>query len=151
MKNPYLLFFTLCCFQLSSQEIELIQPLSFGTIVVGNNSNVSSIEISPIGNITTSNQIWLVEKGHHAEFVISGYPAYKQINVRAEIIDTDTSSSISGGEQFKLETVKTAPFVTTDITGKAKVYLGGTLRTTGNGHMYLNTDYSAQIQIELNY
>lgn len=135
----------------AEERVELIQALSFGTIVVGHNRTPSSIEVSPVGNVRRTNQIWMIEDGHNAEFLLTGYPAYKQVNIRVEIIDNETRSQDGITEQFKLTQAISANFVTTDGVGSARVLVGGTLETTGNNQAYFNTDYSAQLKLIVEY
>ncbi|WAJ70814.1 DUF4402 domain-containing protein [Catenovulum adriaticum] len=133
-------------------QLDMIQPLTFGTIVVGKNDGVSYIEVSPLGTMKAYNHIWIIKSGQNAEFLVSNLPPYKEVNIQVDTLTTTTSTQINDTEQFLVDTVTILPSpITTDSTGKAKIYIGAVLKTTGNNKIYLNTEYTANFRITLNY
>ncbi|MCU4677440.1 DUF4402 domain-containing protein [Catenovulum sp. 2E275] len=150
MKHLILLFVLIPSVCMS--QIEMIQPLSFGTIVVGKNNEVSYIEVSPLGVTQAHNHIWLIEEGQNAEFLVTNLPPYREINVQIDILTPTAKSNFHDTEQFVVDSVAAFPSpITADSVGQAKIYVGAVLKTTGNNQTYLNTEYMANFRITLNY
>lgn len=132
--------------------VTLIEPLSFGTIAVLDNSVASDIIISQTDQTTIVNHIRVIEPGRAAEFVLTDLPGNVQVFTSATITQmTTTTVDPAPTEQFTLVSVDTAPSVTTDGTGYASIKVGGTLRTSGNGSSYVDVQYRARLQLTFNY
>jgi len=132
--------------------ITLIEPLSFGTIAVLDNSVTSDITISQTSQTTIVNHIRVIEPGNAAEFVLTDLPGNVQVFTTVSVTQmTTTTVNPAPTEQFTLVSVDTAPFVYTDGTGYASIKVGGTLRTSGNGGNYVDVQYQASLQLTFNY
>ena len=136
----------------SFSGITTIEALSFGTIAVLNNDSTSDITISPANNITITNQIRILVPGTRGEFLLTNYPAHIQVSITANIVAAETVSATPPSEQFTLINIDTAPSVTTDGTGIANIYVGGTLRTSGSGSgQYFDSTYTATYELDINF
>jgi hypothetical protein len=132
----------------------LLEPLSFGTIVVRNNDSVGNITIAPDGDISLTGPLSILTPGQPAQFRFSNLPSYTKLNVTANVVQATTTLSSGVSEQFTLSDITTLPSVTTDALGTAIVLVGGTLGTSGIGvgaGDYLDTTYSAYFRVTVNF
>lgn len=134
-----------------AEEVTLIQPLDFGKVLVSPSRITSTITITSSGNTILTNQIWVIEEGHRAEFLLQNYPPNKTLNVNISIIDPLTQSSSGGDTQFIVKDIEFPTQVTTDGRGEAKVNIGGTLETTNNSQPYLNGNYQTKLDFQVSY
>lgn len=146
-----LLLVSLPLFPPASATINVINTLSFGNIAIGNNSTPSEITVQTNGQVSNTNHIWRLEPGHPAEIVLTDYPPYVELTTTVSIIQSETTVVSGNTEQFTLTEVYTAPSVVTNIAGEATVYIGGTLRTSGNSGNYLSTQYQALYKLTISY
>ena len=137
----------------ASATVTLIEPLSFGTIAVLDNSVASDITISQTSQTFIVNHIRAIEPGNAAEFVLTDLPGNVEVFTTATVtqMTTGTIDPTPPTEQFTLVSVDTAPSVTTDGTGYASIKVGGTLRTSGNGGHYFDVRYRAALLLTFNY
>ncbi|WDE12072.1 DUF4402 domain-containing protein [Thalassomonas haliotis] len=150
-KKTNLLLLFLLAFP-AGATVTLIEPLSFGTIAVLDNSVASDITISQTDQTTIVNHIRVIEPGRAAEFVLTDLPGNVQVFTSATVTQMVTTTvDPAPTEQFTLVSVDTAPSVTTDGTGYASIKVGGTLRTSGNGGSYVDVQYRASLQLTFNY
>lgn len=133
-------------------EVVNIRPLSFGRIVISDNSTIGEYTIDYLGNITATNHFRIIEAGSPAEFLLFNYPANAQVFITPSVIQASTSSTPFSTGQFTLVNL-TSPgsiFIRTD--GTAEVGVGGTLRTSGSGSMnYSDADYTINLQISFDF
>jgi hypothetical protein len=138
--------------QVINAAVLTVDDLSFGTIAVVNNNSPSEISISSSGTSTITNHIRIILPGHRGEYVLSSYPAFTKLFTTVSVVAAQTTSTAPGSEQFTLVSVETPVSVTTDINGTATVFVGGTLRTSGNtGGQYYDTLYTASLELSVNY
>jgi len=132
--------------------ITQVDKLSFGTIVVLDNTATSEITVDVEGRVILTNQIRVIDLGHPAYFILSDYTIYTQLFTVASVLNAETASYNNNSQQFTLINVTTAPSVTTNATGMAEVIIGGTLQTSGNGiNQYYDDTYTATIQLTVSY
>jgi hypothetical protein len=143
-----ILFFVPCGFG----AITSVSDLSFGTIAVLKNDGVSEIRISTTNQTFLTNHIRVLVPGQRAEYLISGYPAFTQLFTSANITNTETFSPAPSSEQFTLSALDVVPSVTTDASGNATIFVGGTLQTSGTGSgQYYDTDYTVFFELTVNF
>lgn len=129
-----------------------LNELSFGTVAVLNNGTESEITINVDNQYNVTNHLRVLTPGQRGEYVLSAYPPFTQLFISANVTLTETSSAVGSSEQFTLTSLTTAPSVTTDAAGTATIFVGGTLRTSGDGSgQYFDTDYSVKFDISINY
>ncbi|MFT6206149.1 MAG: hypothetical protein ACJA0T_000046 [Colwellia sp.] len=132
----------------------LLEPLSFGTIVVINNDSVGSITIEPDGDITLTGPTLILNPGQPALVRFSNLSPYTKLNITANVVQATTSLVNGVSEQFTLSNITTLPSVTTDALGTAIVSVGGTIETSGIGvgaGDYLDTTYTATFRVTINF
>jgi hypothetical protein len=156
MKYYNLKFLLLCKLLLLYSSISYatvtpINELSFGTIVVRDNSSVGQISISSNNQISFTNELRVLDFGGRGEYFISDYPAFTQVFIAATILASDTSSPAPSSQQFTLSSLTTEPSVTTNASGEATFFVGGVLETSGVNGFYYDTDYSVVYQITVNF
>jgi len=129
-----------------------VDKLSFGNIVVLDNSTISEITVSTQGKVTYTNDIRIIDLGHPAYFVLSEFTTYTQLFTVASVLTAESVSSYSGSQQFTLTNLTTASSVTTNATGIAEVIIGGTLQSSGSGtNMYYDDTYISTLQLIISY
>jgi len=129
-----------------------VDDLSFGAIVVLDNTITSEITVDLQGRVTFTNHIRLIDLGHPAHFVLSNYTPYTQLFTSASVVTAETTSNNASSQQFTLINVTTSPTVTTSVAGIAEVFIGGTLQTSGSGtNQYYDQKYTAMILLTVNY
>ena len=142
------LFFFSCAFAGTT----VIDTLSFGTIAVLDNSSTSEITVTSTNNISCTNHIRILIPGHRGEFLLTSYPTYTPVFTTATVLVAETSSPAPTSAQFTLVNLETASSVTTDGTGFASVYVGGTIQTSGNASsQYFDSDYTATYELTFNF
>ncbi|MGS0682977.1 DUF4402 domain-containing protein [Shewanella sp. 125m-7] len=131
-------------------DVYFEQPLSFGTIVIRDNSIQSSVTVPTYGHSTSSGQLLIISPGKAAEMVITDYPPYVELSITPMLPVTTTVAS-GDTEQFTLSEIYIEQNIRTDSAGVASAKMGGKLSTSGNGKHYLNTSYRAVFYIDISY
>ena len=127
--------------------------LSFGTVVVTDNSVVSSVSMNlSDGKTVATNKMLVLVPGQLGEFTLFGFTPYIELQITADFLTVKSNTNGEVTEQFTLDSLTTAPTVNTDADGKATLYIGGTLSTSGNGNNnYINTLYKGSYNIIVTY
>jgi hypothetical protein len=130
----------------------VVDTLSFGTVAVLDNASASEITVSLTNQVSGTNYIRILIPGHRAEFLLTSYPTHTTVFTTVNVLVAETSSPATESAQFTLVNLETAPSVTTDGTGFATVYVGGTLQTSGSGSgQYFDSTYTATYELDLNF
>ncbi|WOT05605.1 DUF4402 domain-containing protein [Shewanella youngdeokensis] len=131
-------------------ELYFDEPLSFGSIIITDNSTVGSITVPAYGNTVTSGGVMVLTPGNPAELVFTDYIPYSTLTVTPMLpVTTSITSGIT--EQFTLDQIDIPSRIRTDSAGMARVKMGGRLTTSGNGGRYINTAYKAVFHIDISY
>lgn len=138
--------------QAYSNDIEFIQNLDFGDIVVVDNSSPGTISLSYLGQLTVSNHFRIISPSQIGQVRLSNYPVNAELFVDAFVLQPNSSSAQVSPEQFQLTSISHPVSVRTRVDGTAIINLGGTIQTSGSGSLaYSDTDYSISIQIQVQY
>ncbi len=133
-------------------DITQLTPLSFGTVAVSDNTAAQTINVTTSGRAYYSNYVHPIQDAQRGVYLLSNFPTNQILSVTTQAISSTTTSSQASSEQFSLTNVNTTTYVTTDASGEATIYVGGTLSTSGSGSSaFSNTQYTAQFQITVNY
>lgn len=133
-------------------DIIEISPLSFGSIVITDNTTQEKVVLNYSGNVGYSSGIYAVTPPNAAEFLLTNYPSNQQVFISARSTQARSNSDIYSADQFTLTNVDVPSVLTTDNSGSAALFVGGTLETSGSGvNSYLNTQYRISYQISVNY
>lgn len=135
-----------------ADDIEFIQDLDFGDIVVVDNSSVGSISLSYLGQRTISNHFRVISPSQVGQVRLSNYPVNAELFVDAFVLQPSSTSVNVSPEQFQLVDIDHPVSVRTRTDGTAIINLGGTIQTSGSSSLaFADTDYSISIQIQVQY
>ncbi|MDG1120949.1 MAG: DUF4402 domain-containing protein [Glaciecola sp.] len=138
--------------QVCASDIEFIQDLDFGDIVVVDNSSPGTISLSYLGQLTVSSHFRIISPSQIGQVLLSNYPVNAELFVDAFVLQPNSSSAQVSPEQFQLTAISHPTSVRTRVDGTAIINLGGTIQTSGSGSLaYSDTDYSISIQIQVQY
>lgn len=133
-------------------DISETSPLSFGTVAISNNSSPQTITVTTSGNTYYSNNIHPIQGAQRGIYRLHNFPPHQVLTITTQSSLPTTSSSQASSEQFSLTNIQTTTYLTTDASGEATAYVGGTLMTSGSGlTTFSNTQYTVQFQITVNY
>ena len=138
---------------LSIAGVTTIEKLNFGTLAIVDNTTPSDITINSATNqIIITNGFRVLLPGNRAEFLLTNYPNYTPVFTTATILVAETTSLTPPSEQFTLINIESTPSTTTNGTGLATIYVGGTLRSSGSGTgQYFDAIYTATYELEINF
>lgn len=125
--------------------------LDFGTVVVASNSSAQSLSVGYNGNVSYSSGIFPITEPTRAEFILTDYPNNQRVFLSSSVNTPNSSSTGYTVEQFTLTDLSVPAVITTDSSGGASFYVGGTLTTSGNSGYYGDTNYSITYRISINY
>lgn len=148
----YLLLFSLIALP-ARATVTLIDDLSFGTIVVTDNSVISDIIVSRTDQISVVNNIRVIDPGHAAEFALTDLPGNLEIFTSAIITQPTTGNPPPAPvtEQFTISNPDIVASIITNGSGFASIRVGATLSTSGNGGNYVDVQYQGTLQVTFNY
>ena len=130
-------------------DVTVIQALDFGEFIVKNNDAQHDITINP-GGVYSYSGAGLVEISPPDDGVydIDGLPPNSVITS----INITQLNPLQGGtgEVFQMVNMQSS-FSSTDGSGVARIGIGGTARTSGNGNPYADQTYNGILQIQINF
>jgi len=133
-----------------SESIIPIQELSFGTIVILDNSTSNYIYIDQNGQ-SGYQGIAPITQPSRAEYLLQGFPANKNLNVLLTLTKPNTESDQYSSEQFVVTQLYYDNTVQTSSDGSATIFIGGRLETSGSGvNAYSDSNYDARFTITVN-
>jgi len=148
--TKYYLIICLCFIGKVCAQVSVMEPLSFGTIVVVKNTLDTAVTLSPNGSSISKN-IHIMQRGQPAELLFEGFAPRIQITVN-DFSSPTQFRRVNGGNEFTLSNLTFSPaIVTTNSYGMAIVKIGGQLTTSGNGLPYLDGNYSAIVEVTIDY
>ncbi|WP_395342094.1 hypothetical protein PN836_000065 [Ningiella sp. W23] len=133
-------------------ELEEIQPLSFGTIVVLSNVEVESYQISKEGNVELSDNLLVFSPGQRGLYRVTGLPPNSNVLLSTQILDNFFRSTELNTERFRFTSLNTSVVHRTDDTGRVVLPVGGTISTSGNGSLVFGAaPHTADFIVEIDY
>ena len=147
----------LCLFAILHSKIAFAQPLieesqrlSFGTLVVSNNSSVSRFTVPKTGrNITVEGQFAQIAAGSPGRYRFTGFPAFTSLSISLDIT-TLTTGANNFPEPLTVDSYD-IDNITTDADGEAELSLGARLNTSGSGNAYVDAPYSGTTTLRVDY
>lgn len=135
-----------------SQEIIEIRPISFGTVVVLDNTTVGSINIDAIGNVNISTHFAVIEPPLYGEFQLIDYPVNANLFLSGGILQGQTTTPTFSPEQFTLAAVNVPGIVNIGSDGTALIRAGGRMETSGSASLnFGDTTYTSRLIITVNF
>ncbi|GEK11150.1 MULTISPECIES: DUF4402 domain-containing protein [Pseudoalteromonas] len=133
-----------------ASSIEVLQNLNFGIIVAYENSRESILNMTPYGEVSSTNELYIFKRGEPAVVQLKGFPANKQIYIsdcRCEVkIQNQHSSNF-----FLIKRLNLVDKAFTDVYGEAEIKIGAILATSGNGQPYVDGSYTGKVSIVIEY
>lgn len=146
-------FFLLPTEGLSQETMTVVQPLSFGQFSLKNNNAQHQIIINAATGTVTPDPAYVVATPapQRGEYFLDNLPASTIVNVTI----VPGNLTLGGGGPptvFTVDNYTVHPNpVTTNASGEATVYVGGTLKSTGNTIMYDSGYYEGDIDITFDW
>ncbi len=122
-----------------AQELTQIQPLSFGTLAISNNASSRFITVDPNNNVTSDSYIVTGIDPVRGEYLLENQDPSRALDI--DISDGNLTLNDSGVGNFMTIDTYTTNNPSTDAGGNATIFIGGTLRTSGNGSGYTNGNF----------
>ena len=148
----FLMLSFLCINCAKAQEIELIQPLNFGNIVVAHNNSIGFINLNEYGQISTSDNIHTITQGDVGIFELTDFYKHVKLRIIPHIIQQRSIPKKFSNEVFNLTEINVAETIYTEGDGSALIPFGAKLTTSGSGkNHFTDTTYTHQIKLVLQY
>jgi hypothetical protein len=144
------IFVILLCLQKAAfADVTVIQELDFGQFIVKNNDAQHDITINP-GGVYSFSGAGLVEISPPEDGIydIDGLPPNSVIT-SINITQLNPLQGVTG-EVFQMVNMQSS-FSSTNGSGVARIGIGGTARTSGNGNPYADQTYNGILQIQINF
>ena len=136
----------------SAQEIELIQPLSMGNIVIANNDTPGFININQYGQVSSSNNIHIIKVGEVGLMELTDFYQHVELHITPYILQPKSLPEKYSREVFTLTQLNVSQRIFTEGDGSALIPFGGKLTTSGSGvNHFSDTTYTHQIKLTVNY
>ncbi|MCB9982586.1 MAG: hypothetical protein H6861_02785 [Rhodospirillales bacterium] len=131
--------------------ITTIQALSFGGFIVKNNNAVHSINVNVSGPGYTYDSAGFIEitPPQHGIYDLDGMTPSTAIT---SVTVTQTSPLAgASGPNFQMTALQESHPATTDVSGVARIHVGGTAQTSGTGTPYADQTFTGTLQIQVNF
>jgi len=133
---------------INAQTITENASLTFGKIVITDNSSARSIEMLSNGGYIADPQYIFFTEPQRANITVEGYNPFTTLSVS---ISSPTLNRSGGGPAFfSISDVFTNPaIIETDSVGSATFEVGATLSSNGNGAGFTNNDYEGNYTVTI--
>ncbi len=132
-----------------AQIISLQQPFTFGTIALRSNAAKERLALNLNGTYSTTSNLLVIAGPQRAEFLATGFQPSTAMSL--SILPIQLSEDGQGtGKKFNVGFVYAAD-ISTDPTGSATIFIGGTLETSGDGIPYDDRQYAGTASLIVNY
>jgi hypothetical protein len=147
-----IIIFVISTVSVAQVEVELVQPLDFGQVVVLRNDSVGTYVIDKRGRINYSTNFGIITPGQNGLYRVSGLTPN---TVRTfNIVSIATEMNTNGGafnETFDIAITDFDNERVVDSNGEVLIRFGGTISTSGStGVNFEATPYNATIQFTIN-
>jgi hypothetical protein len=114
-------------------DIEELQALSFGKLVVLNNDEIETLRIDKAGNLSYSDVFRVINPPQRARFRAFNLPANTPLNVSSVILQSTLATDRPNLQRFTFDELDHLGVIITDETGEASIWVGGQISTSGEG------------------
>lgn len=131
-------------------SLEVLQHINLGTIVAYDNARESQLNMTPYGEVSSTNEMYIFKRGEPAVIQLKGLAANKQLYIsdcRCEVKIYNQHSS----NFFVIKHLNLVNKVFTDAYGEAEIKIGARLATSGNGQPYVDGSYTGKVSIVIEY
>lgn len=133
-----------------ADQIDVVENLSFGNIVVSDNSTKSTVTINKSGTTQVTGNMHVVQGGTAGEIQLSDFVPGVQLSIMAAATNDDLSG-LGTSEKFTITNIDIASIVNIPASGQYTLLFGATLESSGSGAAYPDTEFSTVIQVFINY
>lgn len=133
-------------------EMRVDQPLTFGSLVIKDNSQAWTLRQQSNGTITAESGIIILQPGQVGQYFYYNLPASTQVAI--SIIDGTGNTQFAGSAtqaQFSIQPYLDIPTYTTNSFGELTLTLPAILKTSGNGLYYSDGTYYRFFKLSINY
>tara|TARA_B100000686_G_scaffold258199_1_gene270428 strand:- start:30 stop:488 length:459 start_codon:yes stop_codon:yes gene_type:complete len=149
LKYLLLLVFLISGVHIATAAINETQALTFGEFALSNNASSHQLTISPLGVVSKDQAVKLIVEPEEAVFDVSGFPGSTPLIIN---VSFNNLTSLDGGSAFTISNPSIWPAaVTTDPAGNATFNVGATLRTSGDGGFYPDSNYNGTMTVSVNF
>lgn len=144
-------------------ELTEVRQLNFGSFALRNNNTQASLVVTPDNDTFGDGEFVVLSEGQRGEYRLTGLPENVSFflgvdlpNPPAEggvVLDNASEATGGAGPAFSLAdlTIADGGVLMSDNTGEAMLYIGGTLRSNGNGQRYRGGVYNGTYNITIYY
>ena len=134
----------------SIADLAKIKDIDFGTIAIGDNSEVSRLTVTRQGQIYRTKNLYVIEGGAPGEIEVTNYLPGTTLYLSATP-STTTLAATGILANFNMTAVDIAPSVFIGNSGVGTVTVGGTIESTGDDKVYYDAEYNSSISIMVNF
>ncbi len=130
--------------------VTTIQAISFGSWIVKKNDAQYDIVVNPDGTYTFDSAAYIeISPPRAGIYDIDGLPVSTAI---ASVTVTQNSPLAGGsGKSFQMISFQETHPASTDASGVARISIGATSRSSGDGSAYPDETYTGNIDIQVNF
>lgn len=131
-------------------EIDTVQPLAFGQILLLNNGAAHAVTVTPLGVTNYPPALVSQTPAQNGEYELRGFSPNSDLAITVNPPSLALACAC-GGPDLTVDNFIFSPVTPhTNPSGDATVRLGARLRTDGTGAMYRAGSYSGQLSIIVN-
>lgn len=144
-------FFIFFLSTLVSANVFIEQPLSFGKVVVLDNSEPHTLTVPAYGPVLSSVGLRMIQGGQPGIYTVTGLDGPRAIALSADLPVLSTTS-YGSADRFELISLDMPAMVYSNEAGEVQIRVGATIQTSGSGTThYLNETFSFPVNITLSY
>jgi hypothetical protein len=136
----------------NAQVIQQLQPLSFGTIAIVNNSQAGTLTIDRFGNVTSNTNFRIVLPPQEAVFQLYNLAPNTGVSITLSHSSNQLRPVGTSGEYLEFTLTDYSRYLVVERDGTVEFRVGGTVSTTGSGSLnYAQAEHSIVYRINLLY
>ncbi|CAH9066145.1 hypothetical protein PSECIP111951_03511 [Pseudoalteromonas holothuriae] len=128
---------------------QVIEPLDFGTLVIVQNNQESSISVFHDGRVVTSG-LYTHTRGHPALLIVDSLQPNSRVYISDNVSQVRLNNNFDN-QHFIVEKLLYRQSHITDQHGELELSIGAMLKTSANGRPYYDGQYSCVLEISVDY
>ncbi|RVT45428.1 hypothetical protein EMM73_13265 [Rheinheimera sediminis] len=136
---------------LATANVFVEQPLTFGQVVVLDNSTPHTLTVPAYGPVLSSSGLRMIKGGQPGIYTITGLEGPRAISLSVDL-PVLSNSAFGSTDRFELTHLDMPDVVYSNEAGEVQLRIGATVQTSGSGTThYLNETFSFPVVITLSY
>lgn len=128
-----------------AQDINEVEPLSFGEIAIVSFASVARVSIEPGGSVNTNSNVFVGGTPQRGEYAITNAPIDAIYTV---VLPASVALIGPGSAYFTLDDLEVRPnILRTNMSGEDNFFISGTISTQGGGMYYSDGSYDGTLMI----